>query len=227
LFDAEIKVTRDPAARAGLAYAKARVMEEHLRQAGPALKVYREALSLDPGNLSILKAIERALRRDKAWGDLASIYEQLANAVEDPALRAAWIGLRARLTEIELKDPVQAAALYESALEADPYATAALASVKRLSVGQKRWPELVAALRREHELTQDPEARLSILTTIARVQEQRLGDAEAAIGTLEPAVALRPNERPLLIELARLHRAAGRHAREAEALSRLVDQTDD
>lgn len=226
LFDAEIKVTREPASRAALAYAKARVMEEHLRQAGPALKVYREALSLDPGNLSILKAIERALRRDKAWGDLASVYEQLANAVEDPALRAAWTGLRARLTEIELKDPVQAAALYESALEADPHATAALASVKRLSVGQKRWPELVAALRREHELTLDREAQLAILATIARIQERKLGDAEAAVTTLEQAVALRPGERSLLIELVRLHRAAGRHAQEAEALARLVEQTE-
>src|SRR5690606_32714621 len=216
LFDAEVKATRDPASRARLLYAKARVMEEHLRQSGPALKVYREALALDPGNLSILKAIERALRRDKAWGDLASVYEKLANAVEDPALRAAWTELRARLTEIELKDPVQAAALYESALEADPHATAALASVTRLSVGQKRWPELVAALRREHELTLDREAQLAILATIARIQERKLGDAEATVATLEQAVALRPDERSLLIELVRLHRAAGRHAQEAE-----------
>src|SRR5690606_35832129 len=109
--------------------------------------------------------------------------------------------------EIELKDPVQAAALYESALEADPLATASLASVKRLSVGQKRWPELVAALRREHALTLDREAQLAILATIAGIQEHKLGDAEAAVATLEEALAQRPDERWLLVELVRLHRA--------------------
>lgn len=226
LFDAEIKATREPKARARLTYAKARVMEEHLRQPGQALKVYREALALDPGNVTILKALERGLRRDKAWTDLAAIYEQLANAVEDPALRAAWLASRARLTEVELKDPVLALALYEAAIDADPHATAALASLKRLSVDQKRWPELVAALRREHELTQNPEIRLAILATIARIQEQHLGDADAAVASLERAVALRPNEPALVFELARLHRNAGRHAQEAEALARLVEHTE-
>lgn len=226
LFDAEVKVTREPAARARLLYAKARVMEEHLRQAGPALKVYREALALDPGNLTVLKAIERALRRDKAWAELASVYEQLANAVEDPALRAAWTSVRARLTEHELGDAVQATALYESAASADPHATAALAALKRLAAANQRWPELARALRREHELCQDAEARLAILASIARIEEQRLGDADGAVKTIEEALAIRPTERALLADLVRLHAAAGRHAAEAEALSRLVEQTE-
>jgi tetratricopeptide (TPR) repeat protein len=226
LFDAEVKITREPAARARLLYAKARVMEEHLRQAGPALKVYREALALDPGNLSVLKAIERALRRDKAWGELAQTYELLANSVEDPSLRAAWTSVRARITETELKDPIQAAALYESALAADPHATASLASVKRLSVGQKRWPQLVSALERELELCQDADDQLALLATMARIHERRLGDVDAAAKALEKAVALRPVDRALLADLGRLHRAAGRHQAEADALARLVEQTE-
>lgn len=227
LYDAEIEITREPAARARLLYAKARVMEEHLRQAGPALVVYREALALDPGNLAILKAIERAQRRDKGWEPLAKTYEQLANAVEDRALKAAWTAVRAQLTETRLKDPVQAAALYEAALEADAAATAALPNVKRLSAAQKRWPQLARALRREHGLCTDPATRLAILTTIAGIQERRLGDAESAVSTLEEALAAAPEHRALLVELVRLHRACGRHAQEAEALARLVEQTAD
>jgi tetratricopeptide (TPR) repeat protein len=223
LFDAEVKVTRDPSARARLLYAKARVMEEHLRQAAPALEVYKEALALEPGNLSILKAIERALRRDKAFAPLSAIYAQLANAVQDPALRAAWTALRARLTEVELKDAVQARALYESAFEADPHASTALASLKRLSARQAAWPELVRALRRELALTEDDDARFTLLTGIAALEEQRLGDGEAAVATLEEALALRPGEVALLADVARLHRAAGRPAREAEALGRIAD----
>ncbi|HJL18801.1 MAG TPA: tetratricopeptide repeat protein, partial [Sandaracinaceae bacterium LLY-WYZ-13_1] len=225
LYDAEVEITREPAARARLLYAKARLMEEHLRQSGPALEVYREALALDPGSLTILKAIERGLRRDKRWEPLTQTYEQLANAVEDPALRAAWTSVRAQLTETRLKDPVQAEALYEAALEADPHATAALANVKRLGAAQRRWPQLVQALRQEHDLCRDPRTRLTILATIAGIQERRLGDAEAAVATLEEALETAPDERALLADVARLHRASGRHRREAETLARLVEHT--
>lgn len=224
LYDSEIAITRDPKSRARLLYAKARLMEEKLRQTGPALEVYREALQLDPGNLVILKAIERSHRRDKAWGPLAKTYEQLANAVEDRSLRAAWTAARAHLTENQLHDPVQAAALYEAALETDPHATAALANVKRLGAAQKRWPQLVAALQREFSLVSDGDTRLAILTTIARIQETRLGDADAAVKTLEEAHELRPSDPAILRELVRLHRASGQHRAEVDALTSLVER---
>lgn len=227
LFDAEVAITRDPKDRARLLYAKARLMEEKLRQAGPALAVYREALQLDPGNLVVLKAIERSLRRDKAWGPLAKTYEQLANAVGDSSLRAAWTAVRAHLTENQLNDPVQAAGLYEAALEADPHATAALANVKRLGAAQKRWPQLVAALRKELSLVSDEHTRLAILTTIARIQETRLGDAEASVSTLEEAHEEAPREKAVLIELARLRRASGQHRDEVKALAALVERVTD
>ena len=227
LFDAEIELTREPEARARLLYEKARLLEQDLRQSGGALAVYREALALDPGNLSILKAIERALRRDKAHEPLADVYAQLANSVQSGPLKAAWTAVRARLTETELKDPAQAAALYEAALEADPNATDALAHVKRLGATQQRWPQLVDALLTEHSLAEDEPARLAILLEIARIEEQRMGDADAAIETLGAAREAAPSEPQILRELARLHRDHGRHAEEIEALGALVDLLED
>ncbi|MGE3634572.1 MAG: tetratricopeptide repeat protein, partial [Sandaracinaceae bacterium] len=227
LYDSEVAITRDPKGRARLLYAKARLMEEKLRQAGPALAVYREALQLDPGNLVILKAIERSLRRDKAFGPLAKVYEQLSNAVTDPALRAAWTAVRAHITESQLNDPVQAAALYEAALDADPHATAALANVKRLGAAQKRWPQLVRALRREFTLAAHEDTRLAILTTIARIQETRLGDAESAVKTLDEAHELRPSDASILEEVVRLRRASGQHREEVKALIALVERVEE
>lgn len=223
LYDAEIATTREPRDRARLLYAKARLLEEELRQSGPALAVYREALALDPGNVIVLKAIERALRRDKAWEPLEKTYAQLANAVTSPSLRAAWTAIRAHLTETQLKDPVQAAALYEAALEADPHATDALAHVKRLGTTQKRWPQLVEALLTEHSLCEDEDARLAMLVTIAGIEERHMGDAEAAVETLGEALDAAPGEPSILRELARLHRESGRHAEEIDALTLLVE----
>ncbi len=225
LFDAEVQITRDPAARARVLYAKARILETKLRQAGPALLVDREALALDPGNVVILKAIERGERRDHMWQALAHTYETLANAVEDKSLRSAWSAVSAHIAETKLSDPVRAATLYESALDLDPYATGSLAHVKRLAAAQARWQELVVALRKEHALCQDADLRQIILATIAQIEERRIGDAGRAIKTIEEALAVRPDDRSFLRELARLCGAHGRYAAEASALARLVERT--
>ncbi len=226
LFDSEVAITREPQERARLLYAKGRLLEEELRQNAPALAVYREALALDPGNLVVLKAIERSLRRDKAWAPLVKTYESLANAAQSGPLRAAWTAVRAHLTETKLGDPVQAAALYEAALEADPHATSALAHVKRLATKQKRWPQLVDAMLTEHSLADDADTRLAILVAIAGIEERRMGDAEAAAETLSAALEAAPKQAHILRELARLHRARGRHREEIEALVALVDLVD-
>ena len=227
LFDAEVAVTREPIARARLLSEKAALMETHLRQPGPALAVYREALALDPGNVVVLKAIERGERRDKSWPELAATYAQLANAVEDAPLRSAWTAARAHLTETQLADPVQAASLYQVALDTDPHATGALAHVKRLGATQRQWAQLIAALRKEHELATDEDARQLILVAIARVQQRSIGDADAAEKTLREALATRPEDRSLLGELVRHSAANGRHAQEAEASARLFELTED
>ncbi|MEC7521521.1 MAG: tetratricopeptide repeat protein [Myxococcota bacterium] len=223
LFDAELAVTRDPAAKARLLHAKGRVLEARLGRPADAIEVYREGLALAPGDLVLLKALERGYRRDESWAELADTYARLADAVDDPPLRAAWTALRAHLTEAKLGDPVQAATLYESALATDPHASDALAHVKRLGASQRRWPQLVAALRTEHELCRDVDARQSILRAIARVQERALGDAAAAIQTLEEALRARPEDTSLLRELARLAAATGRHPLRADALARRIE----
>jgi tetratricopeptide (TPR) repeat protein len=225
LFDAEIAITRDPVARARLLVEKARVLEMRLSQNAPALAVYREALALDPTNVAILKAIEHALKRDNAWQPLAQIYELLASSVSDAPLRAAWTAMRAHLTETRLSDPAQAATLYLTALEIDPHATPALAHVKRLGAAHHRWPELRDVLRKEHGLTKDEDARQAILRRIAQLEEKYLGDAEAALRTIEEALQTRPDDRALLWELVRLSVINRRPP--VGALARLAEQTEE
>lgn len=223
LYDAELAVTRDPGEKARLLHAKGRVLERRLADPAAALAVYREGLAHAPGDVVLLKALERGYRRDESWPALADTYARLADAVDDPPLRAAWTALRAHLTEAKLGDAAQAAVLYENALATDPHASDALAHVKRLGASQRRWPQLVAALRTEHELCRDKDARQSILCAIARVQERALGDAPAAIQTLEAALRARPADPSLLRELARLSAETGRTREQADALARLIE----
>lgn len=223
LFDAEVVVTREPAARARLLEQKARIYERELSQPALALATYHEALALDPGNLTILKGIERGHRRNDDFAALAATYLELASAVEDAPLRAAWTSMAAHLTEVRLGNPSQAAALYESALSIDPHSAPSLAHVKRLGTTHGRWHSLVQALRKEHELCHDPEARQAILRSIAHVEETHLGDAKAATATIESALRVRPDDRSLLRELVRLETATG--GAPVAALARLAELT--
>lgn len=227
LFDAELKLTREPQRRAELLYEKATVLETHLHQHPKALEAYREALSLAPSSLVILKAVERALARDKQHQGLAQTYGDLASAVDDPSLRAAWLAVRARITERHLKDPAEAAALYQSALDLDPRATEALAALKRLAAEQQRWPLLVQALRLEYELCTDDNARIDLLASMARHQEELLDDPTAALDTLQAAVALRPHDTHLLDWLARIYLSLARVAEAIAVFAQLVEHLRD
>src|SRR5690606_4885271 len=120
--------------------------------------------------------IERGHRRNDDFAALAATYLELASAVEDASLRAAWTAMAAHLTEVRLGNPSQAAALYESALATDPHSAASLAHVKRLGATHGRWHSLVQALRKEHELCRDTDTRQAILQNIAHIEETHLGD---------------------------------------------------
>ncbi|MFK7986268.1 MAG: tetratricopeptide repeat protein [Sandaracinaceae bacterium] len=226
LYDAEAALTRDPASRAQLLHEKARVMEVHLRQSQPALVVYREALALDPGNVTYLKSIERALRRDKKWPELAETFGALAQAVDDPGLRAAWLSARAEITETHLAQPEAAAALYEAAFAADPQATGALAHIKRLAPPLARWGPLVEALEVEVRLTKERGAKDSTRRLIAELQADQLDDPAGAIDTLTASLG-GSDDRRVLTRIAQLHRRRGRARDEAAALAQLIEHLDE
>ncbi|MGF1465260.1 MAG: tetratricopeptide repeat protein [Sandaracinaceae bacterium] len=223
LFDAEVQLTGDPAARARLLYAKGRVLEEHLKQAPVALAAYEEALELDPGNLTLLKAVERTQRRDQRWDALAETYGALARAVEDPGLRAAWLAMRARLTRLYLDDPDRAVADYRAALNADPDASEALSALKHLLVDERRWSELLEVIRREHDRTADGATRAELVLTIARLEERGHGDFHGALETLEEGARAFPHEPAFRREIRRLAELLARPRQAAEALVQMAE----
>ena len=224
LFDTEVRQTKDPKARARLLYAKGQLLEATLGIGARAREAYAEARELDSGDVSVLEAIERCDRHREAWAELATTYERLANAVaEDPPHRAAVIAERARLYETRLDRPSEAAQLYRTALDVDPSCPGVLAALVRLARGQKMWRELADGLERWAERSTDPAAQATALSELAKIARGPLGDTDKAIAALERAVALAPDDRAELRELASLYRDAGKVDRLAATLADLAD----
>jgi tetratricopeptide (TPR) repeat protein len=222
LFDAELRLTREPAARARLLMAKGRVLEDRLRQPPAALDAYRAALELDPSNLTVLKAIERTQRRDRRHAGLIETYGKLAASVSDPSLEAAWTARQARLVAQHQGDLGTAATLMGRALEADPHATEALTALSQALITQRRWGELLPLLERERSLVTAPAHRLELTLAIARIQERHLGDFGGALRTLAQAATTHADHKVVHREQARLAELLGQTSALVTALEQLV-----
>ncbi|MCC7534812.1 MAG: tetratricopeptide repeat protein, partial [Deltaproteobacteria bacterium] len=175
LFDAEIRATAEPAAKAALLFEKARILEDQLGRRKEAREAQLAALELDRANLSLLLALELMLVADRDDPELLSrIYERQANAATaDPRHRAALVVARARLAEHVKKMPDHAVELYETALRLDPDAPFALDELKRLHHQMRRWRDLVTVLVREAELATEAGERAMAYYRIGRIQAER------------------------------------------------------
>jgi len=222
LYDAEARITSDPTQKATLLYEKGRVLERELKKQDDARRAYRSALELDRTNPAILRALTERLVEERRWPEVEQLLEQTANAVaDDPAHRAALVAQRARLVERQ-SSKSRAAELYETALRLDPRAPGALASLKRLHYEHQRWRDLIRVLELEVELTEEASVRVMALYRVGRLHADRLGNAREALGALERAAAIDPEDPLTLRELARLYEREGRFDALVEALQGLV-----
>lgn len=82
LFNAEIRLTSDPRRKAALMYAKGSLLADTVRNESEARAAYAAARELDPGNVSILKALEQIDTRLGAWEPLEKELAHIASSVE-------------------------------------------------------------------------------------------------------------------------------------------------
>ena len=227
LFDAEIRLTSEPRRKAALMYAKGSLLADVLHLESEARVAYAAARELDPGNVSILKALEQIDARLGAWEPLEKELAQIASSVEkDPRHRSALVARRAHLFEVRQKNVGAAVELLETALDLDPTAPGAFAALKRLHHAQGRWRELISVLDREAQQLGDPDLRAMAFYRIARLQSERLGNRDKAIAALERSVAESPKYRLVLEELIRQYAAADRHDAQVRMLELLVANID-
>jgi tetratricopeptide (TPR) repeat protein len=223
LYDAEIRLTAEPRRKAALLYAKGGLLVDVLKNEVEGRAAYAAARELDPGNVSVLKALEQIDARVGAWDQLEKDFAQIASSVEkDPRHRSALVARRAHLFELRHKNIGAAVELLETAIDLDPQAPGAFAALKRLHHGQSRWRELISVLEREATQIADPDLRAMAYYRVARLHSERLGNRDKAIAALERSVAENPKYRLVVEELIRQYGAAERHDAQVKMLELLV-----
>ncbi len=198
-------VTDEPAEAAQLALRRARLLEERIGAPAEAISALEDIIrDLAPGHLDAHRAL-RGLY--EARGDFAAAVRTAERELylsEDPAEKIAR-GLEiGRLCRDQLQDPTRALQAFERVLNLKGDHEEALTAAADLYARVEDWPSHIRTLERLAELAPAGTARCELMTRIAQVTAERLGDHQGAFGWYRKAHEHAPSSQTL----AALRRAA-------------------
>ncbi|HYJ11701.1 MAG TPA: tetratricopeptide repeat protein, partial [Polyangiaceae bacterium] len=159
----------------------AQLFEDQLGDDKAAVAWYEKALNFDRAHAPALAALSRLYGRTKSWESLLAICAGEAEAAHDPHRRAYAYARMAEILEKELGNPELALAQHARALGIVPGYSASFKALVRLYTASKRYPELVELYERAVDHAHDNETKITYLFKIGRVQEDALGDGQAAL----------------------------------------------
>ena len=211
----------EPGDRLGLLHVVAELEEGPLGRPERAIETYRAAIDEEPRDTRSLDALTRLYRVAKQWRDLAELYQRRADAAEGDVEAATGYRLAlARLYGKELADPIASIDQLEEIVRAAPWNREAIAELEALGEGEHKarvveillplyersdsYVDLVRVNEQRLSLAEDAGEKITILTEIARLHEQRGSDPAKAFAAVQKAFALDPESSETRGELVRL-----------------------
>jgi golgin subfamily B member 1 len=211
----------------------ASVEEEKLSHERAAFDTWRDVLGLGPSDERARGHVIRLAGRLQAWGEALTALERALEATDptDLATRAAILRDIAQLAERDLRDRDRAVDAYRRLLDVDPTGgesgRVAAQSLDRLYLEAQRWPQLIDIVRRQADWAENPAERLALLTRLARLEEERGGDARAAISAWREVLTEDADSGEALDALERLYQREGEQRDLADILRRRVELASD
>ena len=198
----------------------ARVLEAQLQDPGEAIEAWRHALDARPDDETIFVALERLLDARDRQAELAEVLEKHLAIVSSPAERKEIAKRTARLYDVALKQRDRAIDAWRVVAEIDDADMDALDALGRLYVANLAWRDLASVLQRKVEITADPQSLRMLRLTSARLFDERLNDAQEALGQLRAILDTAPGDRETLEMMDRLLTREGQHADLLDVLDR-------
>lgn len=214
-------------ARIGARVRLARLAEQRFGKRAEAIEQLREILLEDPANGEALDELERLFTADSRWPDLVELLERRAGDAAAAGRSDEELGALVRLGalhEQHLGDRTAAVGMYSRVLERDPRHAGALAARLRLHEAANDWASAATDVETLLEVLPPAEAVLQA-RALAKLCEDRLGDAARAEAALLRALAMEPASAATRDLLKAHYEKHGEHAKLAAMLIEDVEAT--
>ncbi len=183
-----------------------------------------QAYKLRPGDQVLRAGLESAAEKADGWEELARYYEARVQSPEcDAGERLELLDKLATIARERLGAPEDAQRYLRKIIELEPTNRPAMASLEEMYTATEQWQPLAEIYDIRLSVTTDPGARAAVLRRLGVLQEQRIGDLDAAIATYSQIQAAVPSDAEAIESLTRLYRARERWPELAEILQRRLD----
>jgi golgin subfamily B member 1 len=227
-YEALLAHAESPGERLTLHLDIRQLCEEKLGSKALAFQWCARAYELAPDDPRLLKDLERLGAEADAWEQVAEILERrvasLAVSQDEKVRLLREIG---RIRAVRLHKPDEARQAWEHVLGLLPDDVEAMAALEEIATQQGRWGDLLVIYHRRADLEEDAPKKLDMLFKIAFIEEERVGDLDAAARTYEKILGVQPRSARALRALAKVQGSRGDAAGLARALELELDSTNE
>lgn len=177
-----------------------------------AEETLQRAADLDPKDAFCRAALAAVYRAGKRYDQLSRVLSQLSTSLTSRDARASAAREYAELLDEHLGDPVAARQALERMIAERPEDEDAMLSLAVFYDRDQQWDRSIELRKKAVAIAREPERRAELWVEIA-IREERRGDRDAALASLDKAQEIGHRKADVLREQARIHRAAGRNDR--------------
>jgi len=205
VYEIMAKHAFDPARKIELLHQIAELHEIGGDNADSSFNTFARAMREDPRNEITHQQLDRLSRGLGKWADAAALYDQVAGEASEDDLKVALLFRRAQIQENELRDDKAAVATYERILQAAPHTVEAATAIQTIHERTGDYPKLVDAMKRKAEIVSNVDEKKTLLFRAAQIEEEVLGNADAAIATYRSVLAIDDVDMTAMDALERLY----------------------
>lgn len=213
-----------PKAHVELCLRAARV-ERLLGRSARALKLFRRALELEPGNWSALLGQADLTFEAEDWDKAAGYYENLLATTAREKTDKVAAAINVRLAEIAKRkgQAPRSSAYLRRALELDPNNWQALEATLELQLAAEDWQGALNSRRAMINATGDESVKFELFVASGKLFRDRLRDPAKAVIAFQRALELRPREQSVMHLLLDTHTERKQWREAIAVLDRIVD----
>jgi tetratricopeptide (TPR) repeat protein len=206
VLERKASVLDDHTAKIDVLLQAASVWEDKIGERGRAADVYERILQVEAGNLTASVQLEQIYRAIGNWAQLVELLLQRVEFLPDAAARIELFQNVAVTYEKQLGDLEGAFVVLQAAFKEDYSNDATSRELERLATSTNKWNELLSDYTQVVQTIQDPKIAADLWVKIGRWYGEHLGHLEYAIASEQQALALDPNHKEALGNLADFYR---------------------